>query len=685
MREDLMNNRPETPGEPGRDSAEKASRGRSRKKPGSRGKEQPSAAGTAGEGTDRGQTGAEGSQSQAAGAKRSQAQAAAAEGSQSQAAGAGSGRPQTGTALPPSDQPDSPPSKGKKRAVRAGAAAAAAAVVLAGAYIYIGTTYRNAFFNGTVINGMNVSGKTADEVKEMISQGTEDYVLTLTERGGQTESIEGESIGLKAEFDGTLEQLLAEQNPYGWLAAWIQGRDYELPALVSYDEGRLESAVRNLDCMDENRVQKPENARISQYVSGEGYHITEETEGNEADFDRLKEAVAQAVSGLQRELSLEKAGVYMEPEVRSDDEGLKQLLEQYNRYAGVTVTYTFGDQKEVLDGDTISQWLYDDGSQVIISEEAAGEYVQTLATKYNTAYRAKSLKTSYGPTVTISKGNYGWRINQPQERAGLLEMIRAGESGTREPVYSQKAARRGENDYGDTYVEINLTAQHLFFYKDGKLLVESDFVSGNESKGWSTPSGAYPLTYKERNATLKGEGYRTPVSYWMPFNGGIGLHDASWRSSFGGTIYKTNGSHGCVNLPPAVAKTIYENISQGDPVLCYELAGTEQSVTTNAGGRPEQTKPAETKPAETQPAETSPAPTQPAETKPAETSPAPTQPAETKPAETSPAPTQPAETEPAETSPAPTQPAETRPAGPGESSAGGSSGTEAVGPGAGLQ
>lgn len=660
MREDLMNNRPETPGEPGRDSAEKASRGRSRKKPGSRGKEQPSAAGTAGEGTDRGQTGAERSQSQAA--------------------GAGSGRPQTGTALPSSDQPDSPPSKGKKRAVRAGAAAAAAAVVLTGAYIYIGTTYKNAFFNGTVINGMNVSGKTADEVKEMISQGTEDYVLTLTERGGQTESIEGESIGLKAEFDGTLEQLLAEQNPYGWLAAWIQGRDYELPALVSYDEGRLESAVRNLDCMDENRVQKPENARISQYVSGEGYHITEETEGSEADFDRLKEAVAQAVSGLQRELSLEEAGVYMEPEVRSDDEGLKQLLEQYNRYAGVTVTYTFGDQKEVLDGDTISQWLYDDGSQVIISEEAAGEYVQTLATKYNTAYRAKSLKTSYGPTVTISKGNYGWRINQPQERAGLLEMIRAGESGTREPVYSQKAASRGGNDYGDTYVEINLTAQHLFFYKDGKLLVESDFVSGNESKGWSTPSGAYPLTYKERNATLKGEGYRTPVSYWMPFNGGIGLHDASWRSSFGGTIYKTNGSHGCVNLPPAVAKTIYENISQGDPVLCYELAGTEQSVTTNAGGRPEQTKPAET-----QPAETSPAPTQPAETKPAETSPAPTQPAETKPAETSPSPTQPAETKPAETSPAPTQPAETRPAGPGESSAGGSSGTEAVGPGAGLQ
>ena len=124
-------------------------------------------------------------------------------------------------------------------------------------------------------------------------------------------------------------------------------------------------------------------------------------------------------------------------------------------------------------------------------------------------------------------------------------------------------------------MEVNLTAQHLFFYKNGELVVESDFVSGNESRGWATPAGAYPLTYKQRNAVLKGENYRTPVSYWMPFNGGIGLHDANWRGSFGGSIYKTSGSHGCVNLPPSVAKTIYEGISAGDPVLCYHLGGTE--------------------------------------------------------------------------------------------------------------
>ena len=150
-------------------------------------------------------------------------------------------------------------------------------------------------------------------------------------------------------------------------------------------------------------------------------------------------------------------------------------------------------------------------------------------------------------------------------------------------------------------MEINLTAQHLFFYKEGKLVVESDFVSGNESRGWSTPAGAYPLTYKQRNATLKGQNYATPVSYWMPFNGGIGMHDAYWRSSFGGKIYKTNGSHGCINLPPAVAKTVYENISAGMPVLCYHLqgsgSGTTSTTAQNGGAAAAETKPQPPQPA----------------------------------------------------------------------------------------
>ncbi len=145
----------------------------------------------------------------------------------------------------------------------------------------------------------------------------------------------------------------------------------------------------------------------------------------------------------------------------------------------------------------------------------------------------------------------------------------------REPTWSSQAVSHNTPDYGNTYVEINLTAQHLYYYKDGSLIIDSDFVSGRLSQGRETPTGIYKVDYKQRNATLKGEDYSTPVSFWMPFNGGVGMHDATWRGSFGGSIYVSNGSHGCINLPYSVAETIYNNIDAGCCVFVYKLGGTE--------------------------------------------------------------------------------------------------------------
>ena len=168
---------------------------------------------------------------------------------------------------------------------------------------------------------------------------------------------------------------------------------------------------------------------------------------------------------------------------------------------------------------------------------------------------------------------------------------------------------------------MNLTAQHLFFYKDGQKILESDFVSGNVSKGHTTPPGIFALTYKQRDAVLKGEGYASPVKFWMPFNGGIGFHDASWRSSFGGSIYKTGGSHGCVNMPYAAAKELFENVYAGMPVICYELPGTESSRSSTSSGKapaPTQAPPSQTPPVQTPPAQTAPSqPPGPAQSQPA--------------------------------------------------------------------
>lgn len=498
-----------------------------------------------------------------------------------------------------------PKKKGKGILLAAGVLAAA---VLAAGGVYAGVArkYKTVYFPNTQINGVDASGMTVAEVKELISAGTKDYVLQIEERGGVEEQISGESIGLHPEFNGALEQLLAAQNPYEWVFYQMNLRSdvHSLETMVVYDEASLETQISELDCLlPENQVE-PENARISEYVSGRGYTLIPETEGSAILEEALREAVASGIMNLQDSISLEEAGVYKAAEIRSDDEALSERLNTMNRYAGVTVTYRFGDKTEVLNGDRIHEWISvnADGS-VALSSSGVISYVEELAAEYNTSNKAKNLKTSYGKTVQVKGGSYGWRINQSAEADELAEIIRSGESQTREPIYGQKAASHGENDYGDTYVEINLTAQHLFFYKDGKKIVESDFVSGNESKGWGTPAGTYSLTYKQKDATLKGEDYETPVDFWMPFNGGIGMHDATWRSSFGGTIYKTGGSHGCINLPHSAAKKIYENISAGVPVICYNLSGTEKGTATTTK-KTETTTAAPTQAAETNAAET---------------------------------------------------------------------------------
>ena len=466
------------------------------------------------------------------------------------------------------------------------AAVCGGVVVLVGAvggglYWHESLKYKTCFLPGTIVDGMDVTGKTAAEVEDAIMEQLKGYKLTINGREDLSESITGEEVGLYAEFDDTLAKAIAAQKPMEW-GKYRFGKsvnEVNTDALIRYNDEMLGEAVDSLSCMDKENMREPQDAKISDYTSG-GYTIIKEDEGTELLEDKVKEAVAAAVMSLAESVDLEEQGCYVSPSITSEDEALKTACETMNKYVGARITYQFGDKSETLSGDEIHNWLTVNGTSVRINEGKATEYVKKLAASYDTAYKAKSLKTSYGKTVSITGGSYGYKINQAKEAATLVSLIKNGEQTSREPEYSQKGASRTGNDYGNTYVEINLTAQHLYFYVKGKLVIQSDFVSGNAAKGWSTPAGAYSITYKQRNATLKGQGYATPVSYWMPFNGGIGLHDANWRKTFGGTIYKTNGSHGCVNLPPAVAKTIYENISAGDPVLCYHLDGTESASTS---------------------------------------------------------------------------------------------------------
>jgi hypothetical protein len=455
-------------------------------------------------------------------------------------------------------------------------------IVLLGVYFAISLKYKNVFLPNTTIGGIPISGMTVEEVKADIVEDIRQYQLVIEERGGGHEVILGRDISLQPIFDGFLEEILNAQNSLLWGIRLIKGESYQYSYMVCYDKAKLEMVISMLDCMNPEQITEPANAYLF-FKKEEGLQIAPQDEGNAPIPEQLSVEVEKAVSRLAEQIILEELNIYKKPDILANSPQLVSQKKKWETYTNVTVIYHFGSSIELLEGDTILQWLdMDDVGNVIVDRGKVEEYVQEMSVKYNTAYCAKKLKTSYGQVVTITKGHYGWMIDMESETDALMEIIKSGESREREPIYKQSAASHDGPDFGNTYVEMNLTAQHLFFYKNGKLLIESDFVSGDETKGWNTPAGAYEVTYKQMNATLKGKNYRTPVRYWMPFNGNIGMHDGYWRTSFGGTIYKKNGSHGCINLPPAVAKIIYENIEAGTPVLCYHLKNTEtQEITTD--------------------------------------------------------------------------------------------------------
>ena len=213
----------------------------------------------------------------------------------------------------------------------------------------------------------------------------------------------------------------------------------------------------------------------------------------------------------------------------------------------------------------------------MLDEAAIRTYINQMAAKYNTIYYDRTFHTSTNTDVTIpgTENEYGYLVDEEGEYQQLMSDIAANTEVEREPVYSYSGyAREGVDDLAGTYVEINLTAQHLWFYVKGSLVVESDIVTGDVAKKTETQTGAFPLAYKQSPGVLTGQnaenGWNVNVSYWMPFFDGQGLHDATWRSSFGGNIYLTNGSHGCVNLPLETAQKIYDNIDAGVAIILYK-------------------------------------------------------------------------------------------------------------------
>ncbi len=458
------------------------------------------------------------------------------------------------------------------------------AILLGAGYYMVSDHYKTHFLPGTILNQIDCSNLEAAEAAALLEAQSLTYHLEVTGRDGQEiGSLTAQDIGLR--IVNTLpdvEAILADQNYYGWPKAVLAKNQtlHELTYATEFDKDKVLECVRSWDALDEEKMEAPQNAYISEYsAERKGYEIIPETRGNLLDVEAVEEHILLSVEKKDTTLDLEKEGYYVLAQVTEKDRKLQNTLTELNKITGTCITYDWNGSEVILDGDTIHEWIVGeeeltgiDGKQsgeILLDEEAVAAFVAGQAKKYDTYGKHRNFTTALGETVYVLNGGYGWKTEREEETQALIGLIQEGAVAEREPIYWVTGKKKGADDIGDSYVEIDLTHQHLYLYWKGELVLETDFVSGDMAKGNVTPGGLYRLTYKTTNAVLRGRDYATPVSYWMPFNGNIGMHDATWRDTFGGDIYLTDGSHGCINLPLDKARDIYAYVSTGFPIICY--------------------------------------------------------------------------------------------------------------------
>ena len=273
--------------------------------------------------------------------------------------------------------------------------------------------------------------------------------------------------------------------------------------------------------------------------------------------------------------------IYAQPVVIATDEGLVSQEEALNTFLDTEITYQLpNDEIRVLGKDTVSQWvsLQDNGFYYIDDAaiaQGAASYAAALAQEFDVLRDTRDFESTNAGTIQIECETYGRLVYEEQEAALITQELLTGTSETREPVYSMNNLERDPR-LGGTYVEADLSNQHVYYYENGQLVLDTPCVSGTKyDSSRHTVLGLYSIYYKQRNRTLRGPmvngapSYTSFVNFWMPFYRGYGLHDASWRGSFGGTIYYSSGSHGCINLPYNAAATLYEHTEVGTPVIVF--------------------------------------------------------------------------------------------------------------------
>ncbi|HDX9492838.1 L,D-transpeptidase family protein [Bacillus thuringiensis] len=443
--------------------------------------------------------------------------------------------------------------------------------LLIGGMIY----YQATHFNSNVtINDTKVGGLSADQaIQKLKISGLANIVYVdqqqiLDEKDTKMELAEKDLPQIKKllKSQWTLFPSSKEKN-YSLLPE--KADQYRSKTMKKLVEEKLKSMNKKLKA-PQDAMAKLEQGKvvISKSVEGKQYDITSLLK----DYDKQKH---------RSEIHLKSAYIQPikedDPIIQKEEKALQNLLQQSVDYKVQNEVYPL-KAKDLIQNASMSKDM-----KVTIDVSNIKNKVTEINNAKSTLNKDFTFKTHSGAVISVKGQGYGWALDVEKEKKQIQQGFEKGEKSLSASNINGNGWKKegvgyettSNNGIGDTYAEISIAEQQIWIYKDGKLAVTTNVVTGKHSTSEDTSPGVWYVLYKRSPYTLKGSAvgkgdYAVKVDYWVPFtNSGQGFHDAGWRTNWANNAYLTGGSGGCVNLSPSIAKNVYDNLSTYEPVIVY--------------------------------------------------------------------------------------------------------------------
>jgi len=453
--------------------------------------------------------------------------------------------------------------------------------VLAIAYVAVALVFSNWFLPNTTIGDMDISLKTSDEVAAMIDDVAAGYTLDVVGNGFSYRT-DAKGVGLSADSNAIVRTIHEDLSGWMWPVLIMQPAHDEAGRFeITFKQALYQDGVKAAVEQFNETATPPTNATIQYDEASNSFKVKPEEMGTQLDTNAVLAAMAEAIGGLSPKVTLGEEQL-LQPKIFSDDPKLKESAELASGMIKAKLTLNLaGQEVGTISADELAQFvtMNEETYEVTLDQEALNAWVENLAGSYNTVESERTYTREDGKVITVSGGVYGWEVDTEALRDAIIEGVKSGSSATIDIPCSQEAAvynGPGERDWGSRYIDVDLAEQYVRFFDNGSIIWEAPCISGKPDGGHDTNTGVYVINNRKSPEKLEGyengvKIYTSYVTYWMPFVGNaIGLHDADWQPSFGGSMYANGyGSHGCVNLPPYAAAELFGIVEIGDVVVSH--------------------------------------------------------------------------------------------------------------------